>query len=115
LVHAAAASAAHLLVRFELVLANAAALWQKIKRGRRPHTTLHTLAVAFVLQVQFLTTGGGTVRFNPNLYDCGKVRQLNTLPAMQICAAAWPCCVHELMRQGHVSSVCIVPGRSRAV
>ncbi len=24
-------------------------------------------------QVQFLTTGGGTVRFNPNLYNCGKV------------------------------------------
>ena len=24
-------------------------------------------------QVQFLTTGGGTVRFNPNLYHCGKV------------------------------------------
>ncbi|KAG1669885.1 hypothetical protein FOA52_002411 [Chlamydomonas sp. UWO 241] len=23
--------------------------------------------------VQFLTTGGGTVRFNPNLYNCGKV------------------------------------------
>jgi baculoviral IAP repeat-containing protein 6 len=24
-------------------------------------------------KVQFLTTGGGRVRFNPNLYDCGKV------------------------------------------
>jgi hypothetical protein len=24
-------------------------------------------------QVQFLTTGGGQVRFNPNLYNCGKV------------------------------------------
>ena len=24
-------------------------------------------------QVQFLTTGGGRVRFNPNLYACGKV------------------------------------------
>jgi len=24
-------------------------------------------------KVHFLTTGGGTVRFNPNLYDCGKV------------------------------------------
>lgn len=28
----------------------------------------------FCLQVQFLTTGGGKVRFNPNLYNCGKVR-----------------------------------------
>ena len=25
------------------------------------------------MQVQFLTTGGGKVRFNPNLYECGKV------------------------------------------
>lgn len=24
-------------------------------------------------QVKFLTTGGGCVRFNPNLYVCGKV------------------------------------------
>ncbi len=24
-------------------------------------------------QVQFLTTGGGRFRFNPNLYNCGKV------------------------------------------
>ena len=24
-------------------------------------------------KVQFLTTGGGSVRFNPNLYACGKV------------------------------------------
>lgn len=24
-------------------------------------------------QVQFLTTGNGSVRFNPNLYNCGKV------------------------------------------
>jgi baculoviral IAP repeat-containing protein 6 len=24
-------------------------------------------------RVQFLTTGGGTIRFNPNLYNCGKV------------------------------------------
>lgn len=24
-------------------------------------------------KVQFMTTGGGTVRFNPNLYNCGKV------------------------------------------
>ncbi len=26
-----------------------------------------------MLQVQFLTTGAGRVRFNPNLYNCGKV------------------------------------------
>lgn len=26
-----------------------------------------------VPQMKFLTTGGGTVRFNPNLYNCGKV------------------------------------------
>lgn len=24
-------------------------------------------------KVKFMTTGGGTVRFNPNLYKCGKV------------------------------------------
>ena len=27
----------------------------------------------FVWQVNFQTTGGGSVRFNPNLYNCGKV------------------------------------------
>lgn len=25
------------------------------------------------VQMTFLTTGGGRVRFNPNLYNCGKV------------------------------------------
>lgn len=25
------------------------------------------------MQAKFLTTGGGSVRFNPNLYNCGKV------------------------------------------
>lgn len=25
------------------------------------------------VQVKFLTTGGGRCRFNPNLYNCGKV------------------------------------------
>lgn len=28
---------------------------------------------ALLLQVHFLTTGAGRVRFNPNLYACGKV------------------------------------------
>ena len=28
---------------------------------------------SMMLQVQFLTTGAGRVRFNPNLYNCGKV------------------------------------------
>lgn len=46
------------------------------------HTGLHsniimfsnvTALVLLYFQVQFLTTGGGRVRFNPNLYDCGKV------------------------------------------
>ena len=27
----------------------------------------------YVCQVHFLTTGNGAVRFNPNLYNCGKV------------------------------------------
>ena len=36
---------------------------------------MHALVLMqyFMLQVQFLTTGAGRVRFNPNLYNCGKV------------------------------------------
>jgi len=48
--------------------------------------------------VHLCTTGGGTVRFNPNLYNCGKVclSLLGTWPGrwviitVQVAGAYWP-------------------------
>lgn len=42
--------------------------------GRHASSTVsYHLSVYLFIQAKFLTTGSGSVRFNPNLYQCGKV------------------------------------------
>ena len=43
-------------------------------------------------KVKLMTTGSGSVRFNPNLYACGKVRQDNTLRHVHIACAHVSAC-----------------------
>ncbi len=42
-------------------------------------------------QVNFRTTGGGAVRFNPNLYNCGKVKKVAS-PDLFLFAPSCSCC-----------------------
>ena len=46
---------------------------EELAPARLPERTYVTADTSVALQMSFLTTGGGTVRFNPNLYNCGKV------------------------------------------